>query len=106
MYLKKELRINAFAVMSVSILNITAGNVYIDVAAVLTANARGFTSGQGLEPGVLSTSSASGAGHGGAGGRGGTQARVGRAYGILDKPTDPGSGGGQGLHDMVSKLNA
>lgn len=101
--LTKELRINAFAVMNVSILNLTAGNVYIDVSAVLTAHARGFSSGLGREPGITSVSSASGAGHGGAGGRGGGQRRVGKAYGILDKPTDPGSGGGQGFKDMVSE---
>jgi len=88
--------------MNGTILNITAGSVYVDVSAELTASARGFTSGQGKEPGISSTTSASGAGHGGAGGRGGDQSRVGRAYGILDRPVSPGSGGGQGFQDMVS----
>lgn len=100
-YLKKELKINAGAIMSGTILNITASAVYVDVSAVLTASARGFISGQGREPGIASASSASGAGHGGAGGRGGSQLRVGRAYGILDRPVNPGSGGGQGYKDMV-----
>jgi len=101
-YLEKELKINAGAVMNITMLNITASAVYVDVSAVVTANGRGYSSGQGQEPGIASTSSASGAGHGGAGGRGGTQLRVGRAYGILDKPVNPGSGGGQGYKDMVS----
>lgn len=88
--------------MNGTILNITAGAVYVDVSAVLTASARGFTSGQGKEPGISSRTSASGAGHGGAGGRGSDQTRVGRAYGILDRPLNPGSGGGQGYKDLVS----
>lgn len=90
--------------MNSTILNITASAVYVDVSAVLTAAARGFISGKGREPGIASTSSASGAGHAGAGGRGGTQLRVGRAYGILDRPINPGSGGGQGYKDMVSTM--
>ena len=105
MNLTRQLTINAGAVMDVSHLHLNAHNVFIDVSGVLTARSRGYLPGEGPEPGVPSSSSASGAGHGGAGGHGAGQPRVGQAYDSFDAPVDFGSGGGQGYQNLVSGIS-
>lgn len=103
LYLQGSLTITAGGTMNVSVLGLDVSNVYVDGGALLTARERGFPSGEGVSPGKASPLSASGAGHGGAGGRG-KQTVVGVAYGDFDKPTDPGSGGGQGHRNLVRFL--
>ena len=99
--LTAELTILAGALMDVSQVHLRAHNIFIDIAGVLTARGRGFTSMKGEQPGQQSATSPSGAGHGGAGGQTPNQAIVGKAYGSFEVPLAFGSGGGQGYQNLV-----
>ena len=99
--LTAELTILAGALMDVSQVHLRAHNIFIDIAGVLTARGRGFTSMKGEQPGKQSATSPSGAGHGGAGGQTSNQVIVGKAYGSFEMPLAFGSGGGQGYQNLV-----
>ncbi|MDP2941530.1 MAG: PxKF domain-containing protein [Candidatus Omnitrophota bacterium] len=83
-------------------INFNLQNLNIDSNSYITADAKGYSVGQGPGAGVkASIAGASGAGYGGRGGAGGAPlVDGGLIYGLATIPIDFGSGGGRGLEGV------
>ena len=100
--IEADVHVYAGGVVSVSSIAVNATDISVDIAGLVTASGRGFSSGLGPGHGLDSLSGvASGAGHGGTGGAGNGQNNAGRTYGSFLEPREYGSGGGYGYKKQV-----
>lgn len=103
--IEEDLHVYAGGIINVSSIVVNATDVSIDVAGVVTASGRGFSSGSGPGKGIDSLDgAASGAGHGGTGGAGKETEIAGKTYGSFIEPSEYGSGGGFGYKKQVFSL--
>ena len=100
--IQNDLHIFSGGILNINSFLVSAKDLSVDVAGLISAAGRGYASGAGPGKGVGSLSGGpSGGGHGGSGGAGKDHQTAGKAYGSFMVPDQYGSGGGYGLKRQV-----